>query len=100
MTQELLSVGIDIGTSTTQLIFSRLTLENRANPLFGAADCNCGQRGALPKRDSLYPLLRHGDRQRGVRTIGGGGTGSRALKLNLHRSGHHHRRDGPKGERP
>ena len=32
MTQELLSVGIDIGTSTTQLIFSRLTLENRANP--------------------------------------------------------------------
>jgi len=30
--QSLLSVGIDIGTSTTQLIFSRLTVENRANP--------------------------------------------------------------------
>ena len=27
----ILSVGIDIGTSTTQLIFSRLTLENRAS---------------------------------------------------------------------
>ncbi len=32
MTELLLSVGIDIGTSTTQLIISRLTLENRANP--------------------------------------------------------------------
>ena len=30
--ETLLSVGIDIGTSTTQLIFSRLTLVNRANP--------------------------------------------------------------------
>ena len=33
MTEHLLSVGIDIGTSTTQLIISRLTLVNRANPL-------------------------------------------------------------------
>ena len=32
MAETLLSVGIDIGTSTTQLIFSRLTLANRANP--------------------------------------------------------------------
>ena len=31
MKERLLSVGIDIGTSTTQLIFSRLTLENRAS---------------------------------------------------------------------
>ena len=30
MGEQLLSVGIDIGTSTTQLILSRLTLENRA----------------------------------------------------------------------
>jgi ethanolamine utilization protein EutA len=30
MLETLLSVGIDIGTSTTQLIFSRLTLENQA----------------------------------------------------------------------
>ena len=27
-----MSVGIDIGTSTTQLVLSRLTVENRANP--------------------------------------------------------------------
>ena len=32
MGEQLLSVGIDIGTSTTQLILSRLTLENRATP--------------------------------------------------------------------
>ena len=32
MAETLLSVGIDIGTSTTQLVISRLTLENRANP--------------------------------------------------------------------
>ena len=30
MSETLLSVGIDIGTSTTQLILSRLTLANRA----------------------------------------------------------------------
>ena len=32
MAEQLLSVGIDIGTSTTQFVISRLTLENRANP--------------------------------------------------------------------
>lgn len=31
MQEKILSVGIDIGTSTTQLIFSRLTIENRAS---------------------------------------------------------------------
>ena len=29
--EKLLSVGIDIGTSTTQLIFSRLTVKNTAS---------------------------------------------------------------------
>ena len=32
MREQLCSVGIDIGTSTTQLVVSRLTLENRASP--------------------------------------------------------------------
>lgn len=32
MSETLLSVGIDIGTSTTQLVLSRLTVENRSNP--------------------------------------------------------------------
>lgn len=31
MKQEIFSTGIDIGTSTTQLIFSRITIENMAN---------------------------------------------------------------------
>lgn len=31
MREELLSVGIDLGTSTTQLVFSRLTVENMAS---------------------------------------------------------------------
>lgn len=31
MKQEILSVGIDIGTSTTQLVFSKITLENMAS---------------------------------------------------------------------
>ena len=32
MNEQLLSVGIDIGTSTTQLVLSKLTLENQSNP--------------------------------------------------------------------
>ena len=31
MKEEILSVGIDIGTSTTQLIFSKIYIENRAS---------------------------------------------------------------------
>ena len=31
MKEELLSVGIDLGTSTTQLVFSRLLIENMAS---------------------------------------------------------------------
>ena len=42
MGEKLHSVGIDVGTSTTQLIVSRLTVENRANayavPDFTIAD--------------------------------------------------------------
>ena len=34
MREELLSVGIDIGTSTTQLIFSKLIVENRTHFTF------------------------------------------------------------------
>ena len=31
MKEEIVSVGIDIGTSTTQLVFTRITLENIAS---------------------------------------------------------------------
>lgn len=81
MTQELLSVGIDIGTSTTQLIFSRLTLENRANPF-------SVPRIAIADKEVLYrsgihftPLLSDTviDSE-GVRAIVRRSTGSRALR--------------------
>ena len=47
MAETMLSVGIDIGTSTTQLIFSRLTVENRANA-FSVPDL------AISRREILY----------------------------------------------
>ncbi len=57
MSEQLLSVGIDIGTSTTQLIFSRLTLENRASsftvPRFSITDKEVIYRSAV----HFTPLL-------------------------------------------
>ena len=47
MSELLLSVGIDIGTSTTQLVISRLTLVNRANPY-------AVPRVAIDRREVLY----------------------------------------------
>lgn len=57
MTEELLSVGIDIGTSTTQLIISRLTLENRANP-FSVPRITIAKKEILYRSDIHFtPLL-------------------------------------------
>lgn len=51
MKEIILSVGIDIGTSTTQLIFSRLTIENRASgytvPRFDIVDKEVIYRSAI-----------------------------------------------------
>ncbi|WP_297214509.1 ethanolamine ammonia-lyase reactivating factor EutA [uncultured Flavonifractor sp.] len=52
MGEALLSVGIDIGTSTTQLILSRLTLENRAAPF-------TVPRVAIAGREVLYRSAIH-----------------------------------------
>ena len=52
MAETLLSVGIDIGTSTTQLVISRLTLENRANPF-------SVPRVAIAGREVLYRSAIH-----------------------------------------
>ncbi len=46
MTESLLSVGIDIGTSTTQLVLSRLHLQNQANP-FSVPDITIGEKEIL-----------------------------------------------------
>ena len=57
MGEQLLSVGIDIGTSTTQLILSRLTLEDRATP-FTVPRVSIGGREVL-YRSAIHftPLL-------------------------------------------
>ncbi len=52
MDESILSVGIDIGTSTTQLIFSRLTLVNRAAPF-------TVPRIAITKKEILYRSAIH-----------------------------------------
>lgn len=49
------SVGIDIGTSTTQLVFSRLLVENLAGS--GAARLDCAERGRLSKQYLLYSAV-------------------------------------------
>ena len=57
MAETLLSVGIDIGTSTTQLVISRLTLENRANP-FSVPKVAIAEREVLYRSDIHFtPLL-------------------------------------------
>lgn len=57
MGEQLLSVGIDIGTSTTQLILSKLTLENRAAP-FTVPRVAIGEREVLYRSDIHFtPLL-------------------------------------------
>ena len=69
MVKPCLSVGIDIGTSTTQLILSRLTLANRANPSRCPASPSRIGRCSTAAGFTSHPALRHRDRRRGVRTI-------------------------------
>lgn len=57
MSEQLLSVGIDIGTSTTQLVLSRLTLENRANP-FSAPRVEIARREVLYRSGIHFTPLR------------------------------------------
>lgn len=45
--KDLLSVGIDVGTTTTQLVFSRLTVENQANAF-------CVPQFDITKKEILY----------------------------------------------
>ena len=40
--EQILSAGIDIGTTTTQLIFSRLTIQNTAGFWADTSDRNYG----------------------------------------------------------
>lgn len=57
MTETLLSVGIDIGTSTTQLVISRLTLRNRAAP-FAVPDVQIAEKEVLYRSGIHFTPLR------------------------------------------
>lgn len=57
MTESLLSVGIDVGTSTTQLVFSRLEIRNEANA-FSVPEFAIGKREVLYRSPVHFtPLL-------------------------------------------
>ncbi|SFG74713.1 ethanolamine ammonia-lyase reactivating factor EutA [Sporolactobacillus nakayamae] len=58
MERAVLSVGIDIGTSTTQLIISRLTIQNKAS-LFSVPDIVISKKEIIYQSDIIFtPLLR------------------------------------------
>ena len=57
MTETLKSVGIDIGTSTTQLVVSKLTLENRANPFSVPRIAITDREIVYRSRNHFTPLL-------------------------------------------
>ena len=54
MAEQLLSVGLDIGTTTSQMILSRLRLENRASA-FAVPDMQITQREVLLRSGRLPP---------------------------------------------
>ena len=57
MKEELISVGIDIGTSTTQLVFSKLYIENTASA-FNVPRVEIVEREIVYKSDIyITPLL-------------------------------------------
>lgn len=98
MKQEIYSAGIDIGTSTTQLIFSKITIENMANaysvPRISIVDKE------VIYRSNIYNTPIIGSTEidaKKIREIVMGEyqkAGFRPGDLST-RSGYHHRRDGP-----
>ncbi len=67
---ELLSVGLDVGTTTTQLIVSRLTVENRASS-FAVPELQIARREILYKSPIHFTPLLGGERVdgEGIRAI-------------------------------
>lgn len=61
MSETLLSVGIDVGTSTTQLIFSRLHLRNRANA-FSVPDVGIEKKEIIYRSNIHFTPLTGADR--------------------------------------
>ena len=60
MSDRLLSVGLDVGTTSTQLIFSELTVENKAGS-FSVPEMTIADRTVLYKSDIHFTPLLEGD---------------------------------------
>lgn len=60
MSEHLLSVGIDVGTTSTQLIFSKLDIENKAGN-FSVPKMAIASRTILYKSDIHFTPLLTGD---------------------------------------
>ena len=61
MREELLSVGIDIGTSTTQLVFSKLIIENTASS-FSVPRISIVDKEIIYRSDIYFTPLNSDDR--------------------------------------
>lgn len=70
MNNKLLSVGLDIGTTTTQMVVSQLTIQNRGSS-FSVPDMEIGQREILYKSPVYFTPLLGNDRVDGekIRTL-------------------------------
>ncbi len=60
MSESLLSVGLDIGTTSTQMVFSRLQIENKAGS-FAVPELSIESREILCKSPVHFTPLLHGD---------------------------------------
>ncbi len=60
MSERLLSLGLDVGTTSTQLVFSRLTVENRAGA-FSVPELEISQRQVIYESPVLVTPLLHGE---------------------------------------
>ena len=60
MSESLLSVGLDVGTTSTQLIFSRLRIENKAGS-FAVPELQISDREILYESPVHFTPLLHGE---------------------------------------
>ena len=60
MAEKLLSVGLDVGTTSTQMILSELTIENRASA-FSVPEMQISQRRILYKSPIYFTPLLQGE---------------------------------------
>lgn len=66
MSEVLKSIGLDVGTTSTQLVLSALTIENRASP-FSVPDMDITGREVLYKSPVYFTPLLSGDRVDGAK---------------------------------